>query len=883
MEVYDITNRTSPVKIIDIPNAGGGLACNSKAVFVSQSGEGLLIIDANNFASTRLKWGTWRISGMSLVGDTLYLSFDSNIANTIKALDVTNPLSPVEIMSIKTKSVGATGVYASDGILAGVTYWNTLDFYDPASGTYLSSYGLGSGLNSVARKGNYLFLCGRPYFDIIDISAVLTQTGPATLIKRVTIDAINTGIISNIIINDLLIITRHDLEAEIFDIMDIANPVLIGRYNYKQIIGGYPTDLSVIDSTHFAIACHYRGAAIVNITDPTTPTTDAKFTSYGRSFACTSKDNIVYAIDDMGLRTIDFSGVPKQLAFLDFAARGSRSIAMDMEKNIVYLPTTWGKLKIVDVSNPAAPVLISEWKPRFYVDSVAKKGNYLFSGGLNVLDVTNPSVPVLVANVSITGAGGHILIHGNYAYITGGYLPKNMKIVDITNPLNPVYVTEIVNASMSACAYGNYLFVVADNKGIYIYDITNPASPIQISTFKSPTTKRGYGSAYYNGKVYAGLGEHIVCIDVSDPRNPTLVWDDVKLNDRTINYIDTTNGVLTIATEGIKLANLEAPLLGSIGIVSNPAGARIFIDNVDTTKTAPATIDNLQEGIHDLKLTLTGYIDWINNVNVLPGQTVNVTAQMVVQGGTTGNIFIDSVPQGAKIYLDGTDTGKTTPSTLSGVSQGTHGLKLTLSGYQDYSVNVQVTAGQTANVSAAMVPVSQNKGSINFASTPGGAEIFVDDVDQGITTPSILTDVSAGIHTYILRLSGYNDYTGTVEVFDNQTAGVSVSIVPAEGCIFFNTIPQGARIFIDNADTGQVTPALICGLSLGFHTYRLALAGYHETGGDIPLSAGQGANLSGILAPVSKEGIGIGTIMGLTLIGAGIVGVIIVTTKEKKP
>lgn len=69
---------------------------------------------------------------------------------------------------------------------------------------------------------------------------------------------------------------------------------------------------------------------------------------------------------------------------------------------------------------------------------------------------------------------------------------------------------------------------------------------------------------------------------------------------------------------------------------------------------------------------------------------------------TQGSISIVSTPAGAKVFLDGNDTGQTTACTLSNVTAGSHAVKLTKDGYADYQQNVTVTGGQTAAVNAAM-------------------------------------------------------------------------------------------------------------------------------------------------------------------------------------
>ncbi len=67
-----------------------------------------------------------------------------------------------------------------------------------------------------------------------------------------------------------------------------------------------------------------------------------------------------------------------------------------------------------------------------------------------------------------------------------------------------------------------------------------------------------------------------------------------------------------------------------------------------------------------------------------------------------GDIFISSDPSGAKVYLDGTDTGKRTDCTLENVSAGVHELKIELEGYGKWEGNVTVIANQAVDVHATL-------------------------------------------------------------------------------------------------------------------------------------------------------------------------------------
>ncbi|TES92890.1 MAG: PEGA domain-containing protein, partial [Candidatus Cloacimonadota bacterium] len=47
------------------------------------------------------------------------------------------------------------------------------------------------------------------------------------------------------------------------------------------------------------------------------------------------------------------------------------------------------------------------------------------------------------------------------------------------------------------------------------------------------------------------------------------------------------------------------------------------------------------------------------------------------------SIQVNSTPTGAQVFLDGSDTGRTTNTTLTNVSAGSHTVDLVMEGYED--------------------------------------------------------------------------------------------------------------------------------------------------------------------------------------------------------
>jgi hypothetical protein len=80
---------------------------------------------------------------------------------------------------------------------------------------------------------------------------------------------------------------------------------------------------------------------------------------------------------------------------------------------------------------------------------------------------------------------------------------------------------------------------------------------------------------------------------------------------------------------------------------------------------------------------------------------VSVTLN-AVQNPTTGGISVISAPSGAEVYLNNAFKGLT-PITLDSLAPGSYTVLVKLSGYQDWQATQQVTAGQTAQISATLI------------------------------------------------------------------------------------------------------------------------------------------------------------------------------------
>ncbi len=298
-----------------------------------------------------------------------------------------------------------------------------------------------------------------------------------------------------------------------------------------------------------------------------------------------------------------------------------------------------------------------------------------------------------------------------------------------------------------------------------------------------------------------------------------------------------------------------APSYGWLNVNSVPSGASVYVDSTYRGKT-PQTIQ-LNHDSYFLSVEKDGYYSYQKTVYVYAGQTTYVSSTLE-EKPVYGTLSVTTSPPGAYVYVDGTYKG-VTPAMVGGLTEGSHFIELTKSGYQDWTGSIRIYAKQTTYLSQVLTPVSgPTTGAISVTSNPSYASVSLDGVYQGQTEPGspfIISGVAAGTHTVMIRLTGYEDSVSSVTVNSGQTTTVEAALVPAmadTGALSVSSSPTGADVYIDNAKSG-IAPVTIDGMAPGTYTISLRLPGYNTWSGQAIVSAGATSYVSGTLSPLPAE------------------------------
>jgi serine/threonine protein kinase len=164
------------------------------------------------------------------------------------------------------------------------------------------------------------------------------------------------------------------------------------------------------------------------------------------------------------------------------------------------------------------------------------------------------------------------------------------------------------------------------------------------------------------------------------------------------------------------LAASTAPILGTISVQSQPAGASIILDGKDTGQKTPAQVAAAR-GAHSIVLKQTGYVDATASANLTAGGPTVTVSQTLAKLGETkeikpiggfkkifagasenmGRIRIDTKPRGAKVTVGTQAVSKPTPVEFA-LNPGSYEITLELAGYATLHKTVEINAGKRIQV-----------------------------------------------------------------------------------------------------------------------------------------------------------------------------------------
>ena len=273
------------------------------------------------------------------------------------------------------------------------------------------------------------------------------------------------------------------------------------------------------------------------------------------------------------------------------ASTAQTSVATQFTNWAASLIRSWVHAVMAGSTTPSIPKSAVE---------VATQGDYAYvilggsSPGLEILNVSNPASPVVVKNLSLPGVPTDIDLSGNYAYISSSSSSAEVIIVDISTPASAHQVSTY-NASGSAPGLaiqviGSYVYLTRGANGgnaeFSILNISTPSFPFLTGSYSDNVTM---DSVYVSGS-YAYIGTsagQLLVINLALPFLPLLATSYSLITDGSVNALDGFGNTLLVGqSTTMSIINISNPTAATRTATLTTAGAAGVYDIThDSTNT----------------------------------------------------------------------------------------------------------------------------------------------------------------------------------------------------------------------------------------------------------------------------------------------------------
>jgi hypothetical protein len=272
--------------------------------------------------------------------------------------------------------------------------------------------------------------------------------------------------------------------------------------------------------------------------------------------------------------------------------------------DIAYLAGYWSGLRVIDVSDPEAPVELGTLDTPgnafgiavadalvYLADRGSVSDNESIPSSLRIIDVSDPTAPFMVGAVEVSSLATDVAVVDDIAYLTvqgfehyPGVGPSGLHVFDVSEPSAPVEIGAIDTAGFpSRIEVVEDLAYIADWRGLQVIDVSDPTAPAVIGSV--PVSGLTADVAVENGLAYVAneppcaicaqptVAEYgLAVIDVSDPTAPIEIgYAPVHNGGSDVSVVD---GLAYLASyryglQVVDVSNPEAPApLGTLGTAS---------------------------------------------------------------------------------------------------------------------------------------------------------------------------------------------------------------------------------------------------------------------------------------------------------------------------
>lgn len=358
----------------------------------------------------------------------------------------------------------------------------------------------------------------------------------------------------------------------------------------------------------------------------------------------------------------------------------------------------------------------------------------------DISDLSFQSMNGIIRTID-TGNEWLVLVSTDERVITAyspGYLPKQLILSEYGISLSSGQVTEVTLASYSD---GNTL-------------------PVSFSIMPSDARLLVDGRpSDYSRLVMLSKGQHTITVQKEGYKEYT---QQIQVNQAQQDY----------------QINLERAGLQVLTVITEPAGADVYIDGIKAGTTGPNGTAEIYRypGTYEMTVLKSGYRSTSRTVTLRQNANNEQRARLEQNSGTltvTGN------PQAARILIDRYPIQAGKPVHLS---PGRHQMDIEVEGYQTYTKEIQIGLGQNVTERYNLEVYS---GSLAYSVNIQNARVRLMDASEQVVQQwfgnKTLQGIPVGSYTLLTEATNYNPQRSTVSITRDETRSVTIQLNQNQG------------------------------------------------------------------------------------------------------
>ena len=539
--------------------------CRDGLIYAADYSFGLRIIDVSD-PDSMIEIGNCHLNGWTetvvVNGLHAYLSNTEYPYHRLKAVNISDPCNPVIAADISLEyDVCDLAVYHDYLYICGDN--PVLPIYDlsfPVNPLFAAGIPMSGSPNSIIFNGDYAYVANDSGLTAVNIADPPNAQILNSLVTNVAVDLVQDGnyiysvlpdpveCLVNVIdvsdpVNPLLVhncsvstyclcidingdhayIGGEDMTGSMLEgicIVDISNPLEAEEAGFYGISGGVEDIFAEAPCLYIPVG--EEGVKQLNMNDPLVLVESGNISNPGSTLDVELLGNLAIVSAKNSIRIIDISDIYNPVETGSFQDIEYCS-AIAVQDSLVFAADYQFGFKVIDLSNPYNPELLSEYDVLGNVfKDIEVQDDYLYltaiNGGLQIFNIADPAQPFRVGTYDAVIAQ-YVDIQGRYAYLsTASY--NDLCILDISDPADPILVgTENGYHYYKLEVNGDYLYICAFSNDLVIIDVSNPTDPEEVNNYQN----NGYTSDISidgNWAVISSTETGLQVLDLSNPASP---------------------------------------------------------------------------------------------------------------------------------------------------------------------------------------------------------------------------------------------------------------------------------------------------------------------------------------------------------------------------